>query len=223
MEALCASPTVESLNGVLSCVDVCGDGSCWSYALLAPFGLAPHIATADGLPCRADGVTRAPLRVGAVDQSHDRELRRRLVAWFRAHDPRGTRFYFGDSPLAEHLHGITSVLPTYSAAGVRISLGQFGGDSEFCAAADVLNCVIFTFNSQDHGDCTGQRFERGARTVDGERGGWISSTLSATLEFCATSGAPLLVLRHEPSHWRVMLPVTSNGHAVWREPPLSFL
>ena len=222
VDRLCAAPTLETLSEVMSCVNVRGDGSCWSYALLAPFGLAPHVATANGLPCCANDATRAPLRVGTVDRAHDRELRRRLVAWFRTHDPHGARFCGGGDTFGEHLANIEERLPTYSALGVCTALGKFGGDSEFCAAADVLQCVIFAFDIHDHGDCMGKRFERGARTVEGARGGWISSTLSATLEFCAVSDAPLLVLRHEPAHWRVMLPIRGDGRVMWRAPLITF-
>ena len=214
---VCATPTIESLLRLLVDTDVCGDGSCWSYAVLAALGQLEHVLDERGRLSGAVG------EVVERDRMRDALLRAAVAQWMTDND--GVRRFCGGAAAAD-LEGdpvarVRSALPAYRSDGWLWprGAGSYGGDQEFVALADLVGCVIFSFASGDSGDVRGTRYEPGMVNAR-QRGRWVASTLSATVEHCVLARSRLLCMRRFGRHWHALLPRDEHMRTcAWRAPP----
>jgi hypothetical protein len=216
---LCSRPSLATLARVLVDIDVRGDGSCWSYAALAPFGMCLHVCDGTG---RLLAVAHSRRRVAFhnLDTLHDAHLRGAVAKWQRNND--GAVRNYGDHDLGgrriarkEHL------LPLHDrVSGEQRLQGAFGGDAELPAIADLTGCVFLSIlHDAGEGDVVGTRYEPGVFTPGGRRSRAVSSTLSAALEFCLVARLRMVILRYHPLHWHVLLPFDPQQRLVNATPP----
>ena len=213
LDAFCAQPSVARLLALLTDADVCGDGSCWSYAALASGRMAHASASGErlGRPTRAQCV-------------HDRALRHAVVEWCERNDGY-FRLCGGAARDVAKLKDLAQRPPIYGAGssglcdyldGPLLRAGSYGGDMQWVAVSDLLSCDIFTYDAAGGGDVEGSWYEHG-EVAEGRRGRWCGGTgarartLSAAVAHCITAGSRLLVLQQRPQHWHALLPRGAGG------------
>lgn len=206
----CVRPTEHALDELLVDGDVRGNGSCWTYSVLAAASLVPHCASAGGIPLR--DASAAP--VTDAEHSSDALLRGAIARWIEANG--GAARFYGTHTMAdgrlvtpdEQLDCMRHGAPHLSATGE----GVFGGEVEFVALADLLGCVILT---RREGSERGVCFEPGVHAQG--RGLQRPSTLTAAVEVAIVTRRPLLVVRfYPPMHWHAMHLCDDGGAMIER-------
>ena len=234
---LCATPTLQGLERVLLETDMCGDGSCWVYTALAWVGKAEHVLR-----------VTPPTRTGAAspsltDRHRDRALRTAMAGWMRRSrwaarfmDPvRRVRPVGGrlttvwEAPTAAEQEACVRRMedgtPAYSRArGTVARSGQYGGDTQWVAVADILGRAVLTYTDAARSVGAGVRInlamptassptETGGEVAAGQgRGSWHVATLETALRVCLASRTGVSVAVHvNGNHWRALLPVDGEG------------
>ena len=237
---LCAAPTLPGLEEVLRETDVSGDGSCWVYTALAWVGKAEHVLH----------VTPPP-RTGAADPSladrhRDRALRAAMAGWMRRSrwaarfmDPvkrvrpvGGRLTTVWEAPTAAEQEACVRQTedgtPVYRRArGTVARSGQYGGDTQWVAVADIFGRAVLTYTDAARSRGAGVRInlamptagpspEAGGGAVAGQgRGSWHVATLETALRACLASKVGISAAVHvNGNHWRALLPVDGEGRPV---------
>ena len=241
---LCRSPSIAGLERALCEVDVCGNGTCWLYAIAALHGLLQHVTGDDGRPAR---VERAEQRwhVGQAaqgwmditqrDHVTDRALRVVVASWMQEHD--WVRHQYGDGSLAmrpeglERLANIRDRVPFYpegygftgyrDRAWANGSGGEWGGDTEFIAVADVFGVCIAAYpnwmrNREPHAQRMHLSTPGPSRAGRGKGKG---ATVDEVLREALTRGVPLCVtVNVNGNHWHSLAPMDADGRVLARDP-----
>ena len=101
------------LERALCEMDVCGNGTCWLYAIAALYGLLQHAIDADGRPARVQQVAQrwhagqaatGWMDITQRDHVADRALRVVVASWMHAHD--WVKHQYGDGTPAMRPEGL---------------------------------------------------------------------------------------------------------------------
>ena len=216
VEGVCGSPGVDSLRGCMHEADVIGDGSCWLYACMAPWGYVDHVLDERGAP-------RLGAR-GSQEAGWDWRVRERVVQWLNVHQPEwggDVTEEIADARLQERARRqrVREGAPVYVGAG-RVRMGVFGGQYEFPALARMLDVGIATIDNET--ESIGF-FTPGGRATQWRRirsaGARSTIQLQDVLRYCAMCEVRLVIVVYYPSHYHVLLPLRDDGSAVLQ--PLS--
>ena len=241
---LCRSPSIAGLERALCEVDVCGNGTCWLYAIAALHGLLQHVTGSDGRPAR---VARAEQRwhagqavsgwmdITQRDHVTDRALRVAVASWMQEHD--WVTHQYGDGTPAMRPEGLARLASIrdcvpfypegYSFTGYRDRAwasgtgGEWGGDTEFIAVADVFGVCIAAY--PDWMRNKEPRAQRMHLSTPGPsrvgRGKGRAATVDAVLREALTRGAPLCVtVNVNGNHWHSLAPMDADGRVLARDP-----
>ena len=241
---LCRSPSIAGLEQALCEVDVCGNGTCWLYAIAALHGLLQHVTGSDGRPAR---VTRAEQRwhagqaaqgwmdITQRDHVTDRALRVTVASWMQEHD--WVKHQYGDGSPAMRLEGLARLASIrdrvpfypegYSFTGYRDrawasgSGGEWGGDTEFIAVADVFGvCIAADPNWMRNREPHAQRMHLSTPGPSRSgRGKGRGATVDEVLREVLARGVPLCAtVNVNGNHWHALAPMDADGRVLARNP-----
>ena len=118
--------------------------------------------------------------------------------------------------------------PVYRGArGTVARSGQYGGDTQWVAVADIFGRAVLTYTDTARSRGAGVRInlamptagpspEAGGGAVTGQgRGSWHVATLETALRVCLASKVGISAAVHvNGNHWRALLPVDGEGRPV---------
>ena len=207
-------------------------------------GMAPHAVTVARRPRQAwqagTAISNEALRFSVQDRVADCAMRRevgrsmRATSWAAEHaqvlERRGGEHEFRLPTEAEADEVICQVeyrVPTGGTTALPERYGKYGGEGEFCAAAEVLRMAVVTMTASQQAEVS-DRARVFAATPSGESqrtGDGANMTVEAVLRRCLQRGWDIraAVFIAEGRHYHAMVPLDAAGKVIYRPLPQNTL